>query len=517
MIFTENVEEAPEHMKIQICEDILREIEENPKRENVLLLAMSTLPKYIKENSFFYEKEGDILNFTCKSQLAPETECIMKMLSCDKKVLDRIVVLGSKEAFEDIHETVKQTAYNYYKDEIISFVNKESDIIFDGDKSIIGIKMYEPAAFLKAIDSIKGQANNPINLYIDVQGGKRSETTAMIAITELLRRQNVTIKGRYANDFSPSSSGPYRIHTVDEEYNTFELVTAMTEFNRYGRGEGLKVYFEGREDEFAKQLADAINNVAQSIQLCDMDRFGNAIRMIGALHNRYDEASTSDVLSIIYKDIMGDYKSLISSPVNDYVTQIEWCINKGFIQQALTIIESKMPEKIVGTEYFKVDFSEKTDDTIAYTNGEIIDRAKQPWEQAQNFILRKWAENTNSDYNQTPSGIKSRGQAYYLSLDGDLQNSWEIISEGQNVPGFGNINIKLKTNDRRYINVPVEVKNDVTNEIDNKKFCLLMKLHMALREQRNNVNHVARGQRESADCVIDAIKAYIDIARILDL
>ncbi len=497
-------------VNVNIPDNIKKMVEDNQEKDNVLLLAMSTLPKYVVENKFCYEDEV----FICKSQLAPETECIMSLLAKDKKHLDRIVVLGSQEAFDKIHDVECVAAYDFYMNEITKFVESRQDIKFDCDNGFMSIRLHEVAALIKAVEAIKGDGITPVDLFIDVQGGRRSETTAMIAITELLRKQNVSIKGRYANDFAPTEKGPYKIHTVDEEYKAYDLVFAMNEFERYGRGEALKAFFEGKDDEFARVLSEVIDDVARSIQLCDMDNFGKAIKKIKELNVKYNAVDTSDELKIIYKDIIDDYKAIADS-LDDYVSQINWCLEKGFIQQALTLIESKMPEKIVGTNYFDVKFAEKTNVLSNYTNGEIIDFKKLNWEKRENFILRRWAENTKTNSNQKASGIRTNSQLYYINLDGSLKKSWENMITDQNIPQFGNINIKFYDPIAQSDCVePVEVFN-VANGEQNKLFCLFMKLHMELRAQRNYVNHGADGPRKSIDCINDAIQAYIDIARRL--
>ena len=364
-------------MRIEIPKEICEKVETSFS-ENVLLLAMSKLPKNIRENEYYFENgKGEKRFFKGKSQLTANTKTILSIIDCEERQIDRIVILATKEARKSEPQVVdgigvgECSAVDFYINEILDYVQKdekESEEYkvkynkFDKAKFRV-IDLDSEDSFSETVNAIRGTEGKIINLYIDVQGGIRSSATQINAITELLKSQGLHIVGRYANDYAPTENGPYRVHTVDYEYRMYELVTAMEIFKKYGRGEGLVNYFSLLEDkdEFAEKLSNLVVKAASAIQLCDVDKFDEAIDLIEKINGEISENTgrLSPELKLIYEDIWEDYKPLVEAKYR-YVEQIRWCIKKKFIQQALTILESKMPEEyVMNGVYYPANIEEK--------------------------------------------------------------------------------------------------------------------------------------------------------------
>lgn len=337
---------------MNIPQSIINMVADSEKREsteNVILLAMSTLSKNIVENHFFFMNNDDKWDYYCKSQLGPETKMIMSLLDSQGEKVNRIVILATKETIDidDIHNV---SAVDFYKSEISAYVKEaiqNEHQLSNGELYAMGvnfevIELGKDDSLVNAVDAIKGNNGKKIDLYIDVQGGVRASTTQINAIVELLSSQGVTIKGRYANNYKYGSL-EHEIKSVDDEYATYELVTAMEIFRKYGRGEQLRTYFDAEKNGFSKQLLTAIDFASDAIGLCDVVRFDEAIDKIATLDELYREDSVTATLKIIYQDIREDYATIINAK-DRAVEQIRWCKNKGFYQQALTILESKMPQ-----------------------------------------------------------------------------------------------------------------------------------------------------------------------------
>lgn len=373
-------------MSNRVNENNANKVENN--KENVILLSMSTLPQTIKTNKFEYREGEEKRTFLGKSQLTPDTKTILSILDSKNEGIDRIVILATKEANE-IKERILEdedgnkignintNAVSFFQQEIVDYVEKceknpsddeyclknlslkkENFVVVELDK--YGSENAEEVIF-DAVKAIKGDNNGEIELYINMQGGIRSTMMKMNAITELLESQNVKVVGRYANNYNAREPQPYKSASVADDYRPYELVTAMTIFKKYGHGEKLLEYFrDASDDSFEKKLAEAIKLAADSIQLCDVDGFDKAIETIREIDKIYDESKASPTLKIIYQDIKSDYKSILEAEYK-YVAQIRWCLEKGFLQQAMTILESKMPDEYVrsGIVYFCNNQEEK--------------------------------------------------------------------------------------------------------------------------------------------------------------
>ena len=243
---------------------------------------------------------------------------------------------------------------------------------------MIPIELENPVFFWNAIIKIRGNAerdNKKIHLYMDMQGGDRNTVAQMNAIVELLKRQGVIIKGRYANDYEPSKKSPcHTIRDASGEYKTYDLMSAMDAFTRYGWGDGLNDYFQNdvREDSKEQRLIEAINKASSAISTCNADTFDDAVKDIGNLRRDFEggEVSTQESgdsvritqLGVVFKDIKEDYSPLFDAKYR-YVEQIRWCFRKKFVQQALTIFEAKMPYEFVhsGLLYYKTTNASQED------------------------------------------------------------------------------------------------------------------------------------------------------------
>ena len=348
--------------------------------ENVILLSMSTLPDKVKQNKFKFKIEKEDRIFYGQSQLSPDTKTILSIIDAKGEGIDRIVILATKEAREKKErglidfegKEIKRIvdAVSFFKEEILDYVAKCKESSEDEEYClknlsvtedkfvVVDLDKYSPEnadeVIYDAVKAIKGDGDKEINLYINMQGGIRSTMMKMNAITELLESQNVRVVGRYANNYNAREPQPYESVSVADDYRPYELVTAMTIFKKYGRGEKLLEYFSDDEKTpHAKKLAEAIKLAADSIQLCDVDGFDEAIEAIRKFDEEYKESEASPTLKIIYQDIKSDYESILNAE-HKYVAQIRWCLNKGFLQQAMTILESKMPDEYVrsGILYF---------------------------------------------------------------------------------------------------------------------------------------------------------------------
>ena len=68
------------------------------KHENVMLLAMSTLPFQPKINTYQIVENGKVLYFESLSQMEPHTKYVLRMLADEEDKLDRNVFLESSKA-----------------------------------------------------------------------------------------------------------------------------------------------------------------------------------------------------------------------------------------------------------------------------------------------------------------------------------------------------------------------------------------------------------------------------------
>ena len=114
------------------------------------------------------------------------------------------------------------------------------------------------------------------------------------------------------------------------------------------------------------------------------------------LNNR--EIKQDSLLELFIKNIRMDYGVLLKED-HDVIDEIQWCLTKGYLQQALTLIESKMPEELFKKGIFSYDENlmveiKKDSDKSKIKIKDAIACAKamqhREWESDINYIFIKW-------------------------------------------------------------------------------------------------------------------------------
>ncbi len=200
------------------------------------------------------------------------------------------------------------------------------------------------------------------NILIDEEGAYSGEDGGQEA--DVRSRPNVILKGRYAVDFRPVNLSS-EIQEVSESYRTYDLIMAMTEFKRYGRGAALIDYFKNKNDADASELMEIIEEASSAIALCNIGVFDEMLMKLGAiLWNRRGNYENRSSLDIVWDDILDDYYGILDADRSTYAIEcIQWCARKSLLQQALTYIESRMPFEFVrnGFIYYAASSKEADD------------------------------------------------------------------------------------------------------------------------------------------------------------
>lgn len=342
--------------------------------------------KYVLKSHLFFSKEKWLCGMYSVLRLRyenmrNENSHIKEILTAKIDKLNEYIEFLEKRTPEKISEFMKQYAYEKYcaKEDVqirkarqIELQNVYDSVeLNDNFFKLVSIEenvsSVQDITFWKVIEAIKSELNNEVNLYIDTQGGNRSYMTEATAIAELLKGYGVTLASRYGikYEFGDYSS---EVQEVSDNYKSYELVSALKNFKECGRGDSLNDYFKKYypHDEKANLMTYIIKSASDAIQLCDVEQFENAINMFNILiqvSKAGNRESDDDITQIdmILKDIEKDYEELIGG---NYFDQIKWCYNKKFYQQALTLIESKIPKLLVekGILYYLDECDDDSDD-----------------------------------------------------------------------------------------------------------------------------------------------------------
>lgn len=576
-------------------------------QKNVLVTTMSTLSRELKANWYYYLDGKDKLYCDGISALEAGTKYFLS-----KYRIDKIVVIGSKETgcrteegvldtekmkdFEELYAEKKYTACEFYRYRIAAFLWKErigsnenfSDVTeeiikdsenfatYESEKKIIPCKenmentvriCFVPEQLegnpnidniSGIVEAVRGDYKEQINLYIDMQGGNRTSGFVRNAVLSILNNQNfnqITIKEIVATKYEPSN----KEHQIVEEtyrYRILDLVSGMNAFIQYGKADMLQKYckdMEIEDDSSVGKLVKHMSEIDEAISLCDVNSLVEAIKQLEDFFKKEvveENTYVGNIFHILQTEIQKDYGELLKNEKVDYLELISWCVRKGFVQQALTLIEDKMPEvyigegKVISWETVGVDDAKKKD---------FLKNLGQKYEKDENKISNSLEKKCLKKQYLKRIDTKGKDKAEILktlkgNLDQEKNNDkfrekycrfrkWEDIYENSDKPfldyyGWDDKNLyfsivrccgkkeytidKDKKNDSRDNLITINIKmhpkvtsNDYKKSIDN-----LFLLHEALKKERNCSNHASdKGVRLSVKTVKRAIEIYIEMAR----
>ncbi|MDO4467856.1 MAG: TM1812 family CRISPR-associated protein [Bacillota bacterium] len=197
------------------------------------------------------------------------------------------------------------------------------------------------------------------NIFLDLQGGSRGDAFVQNALLSILSNEKdscIASKRIVSTCFEPCHLAS-KICDETMRYSISDLVSGMNMFLRYGKADMIKEYLE---NNFALELSvnpriskilSLMQTIDVSLSLCDVDSFSNSIVQMRELFNQDVEKksdSLNSLFAVLESGIKKDYSILIHSRENSFIlNMIQWALDKGFIQQAFTIIESKMPYQFV--------------------------------------------------------------------------------------------------------------------------------------------------------------------------
>ena len=333
---------------------------------NVVLAAVSTFnnrDNKITQSRYMYKDEY----YGYLSQAEPVIRYISQQLQFSNPTdcIDRLILLCSDEVKEEKTmispngTSVSISPLKLLTDQIKNRMNP--DISENDYFKTIPINIANPApAILETIDELRLLQNmhgSALQLFVDTHGGLRSLQQAMDAMLSLVKNE-INIKGFYNVIYNNNVA----MITLKERADIFDFVSGINEFSNYGRIASLSQYYSDLENtaisEKAERLMAPIQKIAQSIQLCDIPAFEQGLSELKTYYDDLDNASLPNTnefeeqqkrelsyLALFQNNIRNDYANLLADN-RSVSTEVLWCLKKGFYQQALTLIEGRMPEEL---------------------------------------------------------------------------------------------------------------------------------------------------------------------------
>ena len=497
---------------------------------NVLLLALSTFTS-LRYTNYLYDFDGTTGNVNGYYQLEPIPKMLEKLLADKKEYLDRIVMLCTQETLKTTNvpapdnKQLTASPIEYFKRAIRKYLNphqKDEDCFVT-----VNISLDSPFdGIQRVIETLRG-IKNP-TLYLDTHGGIRGIQRILEATVSLLKIEQINVKDAYAVEYDPNSKIS-RIISETENMKIYDFVAGVNEFITCGRADTLKNYSDGSQKPSTSQeqkLIRAIQTVSNGIQWCCVPEFERGLKSLRPFFNANNTQNVStqfSYLDIYKKDIELDYQELVRE--HNVADEINWCLKKGFYQQALTLIESKI--SILLIEKWKIlkintnTYPKLPGLPVTY---KLRHQGDDPATSSEFFNALVFAMNrsilTQQEKTHTPNNknqIFLTRKKFQELTAADYENFLEAI---QNKHSFKIDSESVK----KYINAASDaasIKRDKKigvpkcidiSDVDKAKLPILFQLlilHKTFKDVRNTMNHASDNQTYTLNSIILGLKYYM--------
>lgn len=319
--------------------------------ENILLMFLSSINPKIEPVYFGISAnpKGEITKTTNESAV----RYILYKECRGNSKLGKIFIFASKAVRESLVAGSDKTHLQYFKDRIGEFVPNideyiNADTIYNYDEKSSGKQnMIAVAEMAERIQ--KYSAGKKVVLHVDLTGGMRNVNMMMLDIIRLLEYSGIEI-GRLIYSYYDREKNNGFIHEINNIYELPQLISGVEEFINFGSVEALKKYYAICKYPISarlQNLVDAMKYFSEEIKLCHTNEFKKSIKRLHDAINDF-EVNPDNVQDIFMARLMGrireEYEDLIATRGADDLKIIRWCVDRGYLQQALTLYTERVPE-----------------------------------------------------------------------------------------------------------------------------------------------------------------------------
>lgn len=354
--------------------------------KNVLLLCMSTVKKDIKKAKYSFEYADGNADYVdgYMTNEAP-TKAVVKQLEKlgNGQRLDRVVMICSDSVHQKIEVVANESPIEhpeslshieFYKTMINRFAEETNSRYKEQPIEYIEVSIPDFTEAQQVSEAVIDAANKVITLEDDVQlhldfnGGQRYVAFMLVAIGNLMKNRNVEIKQVMTMNFETQTrSGEEKIVQIQNMapvFRSFDLISGINEYINYGRTKGLKTYFAATTNREIHHVLNAMEQFANNLQLCRtgyiMREKGNLLQLLEEYSQKERTETTLDAYEQLFlyvvKDILDGYRGILDG---DLPGIIKWCVERDFIQQALTFCVEEMPDYFWREKIFAASNNEK--------------------------------------------------------------------------------------------------------------------------------------------------------------
>ena len=222
---------------------------------------------------------------------------------------------------------------------------------------------------LKLAAYFTSKETDDIRIYMALNSDDMTDNFVMLgvlSILDMLNKDKIKVE-RVCSPTDAYNRLAGMIRENKEGYDISTLTNAVTAFLKYGKADMIVDLWKqsGSENEQVKKMVSAMQRIDNGLSLCNITDIEKGISDLRELFRNGFTVEGTDYYSKLFillsKGIQDDYGRIVTADDADFIDRIKWAYSKGFLQQCLTLIESKAPAAIVahGMFYYCNDENDK--------------------------------------------------------------------------------------------------------------------------------------------------------------
>ena len=334
------------------------------------------------------------------------------------------------EISEDIKNYTKLYIYKYLPGKYKMFCREDNENVgFD----TIDVGSYRDINFADLMVLFKNSITSVLNegetanlIFFDY-ANKPSFDYVFSNILKMITEQTNFIN--LARHFGISvQNGTICVEDETDKYLIGLLADGMSAFTEYGKVDRIiKLISLGNiTNNAVTSLVYAMRTIDSGISLCDVDSILDGINEIKKINNK-EHSFDNKESQLFYNFIMGaikeSYAKLLEGDKIDYFELVKWAVSKRLYQQALTIVEAKMPEAFVnkGVFYFYDETSNEEDliEKFAIEYSYLKSYETYKMEHLDHYFIKTYLRDKNKKCKTELETQKNFAKLKVSTIDGD--------------------------------------------------------------------------------------------------
>lgn len=190
-----------------------------------------------------------------------------------------------------------------------------------------------------------------VALHADFTGGFRHASMMMLSVMQLLKYYGIrTTAVLYSN------RNEQQVENVTDIYRMFNLISGADEFINFGSTREITAYMEGSEQTLeTKRLLQTMCDFTDAVRICRTGKIAPLARELQTALKDFEKAGAVSLQEKIFLRILAIFKMEYGSLLKKDFTKLDiirWCVEKGYLQQSMTLCSEWIPEEIVASHIF---------------------------------------------------------------------------------------------------------------------------------------------------------------------